>query len=144
MTLQFDEIDKLLIELPKEINKMIYLYYDTKCNNCGDEMIGCKICGDFFCKIHICFGHQTSSCSICTEFSCPYKTFDSPKICECINNELCENCYFLEERERINNIITDNMNTIDSLYVSPTILITPQNASGEESENDSLETEIEN
>ncbi len=41
----FDKMDKLLINLPKDVNKIIYSYYSKYCKSCGDCCSLCK----FYC-----------------------------------------------------------------------------------------------
>ena len=43
--LKFEELDKILIELPKDINKIIFSYYLPVCDKCNDC---CSLCA-FFC-----------------------------------------------------------------------------------------------
>lgn len=78
--------------LPKDISNEIFEFYDTKCLSCGEEMVLCKDCELYFCKIHICFNHQT--CSVCSEHACPFKKFE--RICNCHQNLLCRDCYYTD------------------------------------------------
>lgn len=67
--LTFEEVDKILIELPKDINGIIYEYYnDNHCAICIKKG-GCNRC--IFCKEHrtnseyYCECH--CACSVCWE-----------------------------------------------------------------------------
>lgn len=88
--LEFDVIDKLLDTLPKDVNKIIFDFYDTRCEDCDKELIECEYCEFYFCQFHICFGH-TSSCSVCFRHRCPYQAFY--RICDCHYNTVCEKCW---------------------------------------------------
>ena len=99
MTLSFDTIDNLLKELPKDINKKIYEYYDNQCKECGLELRECIKCDFYFHSYHCCFRHEV--CSICSGASCPYSRMNS-KYCLCDESFVCKDCFYsdLDEIEK--------------------------------------------
>lgn len=63
--INFKLVDKLLIELPVDVNKIIYEYYNNFCNFCSNEMCECFSCKNFFCMISRC----GNSLCICEKMS---------------------------------------------------------------------------
>jgi hypothetical protein len=95
MTLEFSVIDSLLNKLPKDINKVIYSYYDSRCGDCGDEMKICVCCNHYFHIYHNCFRHKTDDCNICNESSCPFRKMKM-KYCLCEEIIKCEKCLYMD------------------------------------------------
>ena len=89
-------IDNLLFFLPKDINKLIYKFYDTRCSVCSIELKLCLNCNLYFHPYHKCFNHKIETCSICYSSSCPLISITN-KYCVCILNYTCENCYYMDD-----------------------------------------------
>lgn len=107
-TLSFDIIDKMFNNLPRDINKMIYEYYESKCNECKIEMEKCEICEKYFCQFHICYSHK--ECMVCKRHCCPFKMFY--RNCECEDNKVCEVCWYKDNpTSTAMNIIDEIINT---------------------------------
>lgn len=88
-TLEFNIIDKIFDFLPKDINNLIYEFYDNRCKNCGKEMRECVLCDLYFHFYHICYMNQ--NCYICNTTDCPYMRFTH---CECMDKLVCKKCSF--------------------------------------------------
>ena len=89
--MEFNDLDKLLYFLPKEINKIIYEYYYPLCKDCDNMTYLCKECNLFYCNQ----SHNGGFfyCPICCSCSCGYKMHYlrlSGK-----TEELCYGCYIL-------------------------------------------------
>ena len=58
--LSFNGLDNLLLDLPKDINKIIHdYYYDSGCNKCKISCDKCEFCSEYakkgyFCKCCCC------------------------------------------------------------------------------------------
>lgn len=93
MLLEFSVIDKILSNLPKDVNKIIFDYYENKCDKCKVEYKDCMSCENSFHPFHLCFFHKYSSCVYCKLYSCPYQDMPNRK-CWCDESMECPDCYY--------------------------------------------------
>jgi hypothetical protein len=101
MTLSFDTIDENLKQLPKDIVKYIYLFYDLQCKKCElYDLTNCPKCEGFTCPNEFCSSRNKicSHCNMCIHKVNYYygygETFIS--ICNCHPQVLlCVKCYYM-------------------------------------------------
>lgn len=92
--LHFDELDKILInKLPKDMVKVIYNFYNIRCNKCNKKMILCDGCNKYYCGSldYFCNRDIERLCNKCDKYLC----CNYVSLCKChISNMMCINCYF--------------------------------------------------
>ena len=89
MTLSFNYIDKILEFLPKDVNKIIYEYYDCRCGVCRGDKVVCVYCKEYFCNNIFCLNKRTP-CIICSNSHCSLKE----NYRELHSDLSCQSCYF--------------------------------------------------
>ena len=86
--MKFDNIDNLLIKLPKNINEIIFSYYTDYCDVCKVEQEYCNGCGLYNC---MCVG--ATFCNNCFKICCMYDCNEFYTICTCCCKYLCRYCW---------------------------------------------------
>jgi len=82
--MNFNILDNILKEIPKEINDIIYNYYRRFCNKCYTSQHYCKGCETYNC---VCYNRII--CCHCYNLQCMNTCDEYLKICSCCEKYLC-------------------------------------------------------
>lgn len=93
--MSFRELDKV-INLPKDINYIIYKYWSNICEDCNNEIDYCEDCELFYCFCN----KNISECYLCKKIFCQLVHDVFYKISFKHNLLLCNTCWNIDDWSR--------------------------------------------